>query len=294
MAGGASVARDSSLNWTKQVDSALDREAESQLRMLQNKKWSVTEAGQNMKRIAQTSADAYEARVRFRMQGLQALNERAEQIKNTTESNSVRSRAEALIAQNKQKLGEEAANIAIRRESLRSGESIADLQSRVAMRGQDTGLYGQFAGNVSQYNAALRNAEREAYKPVREQLNNLKKDYGAARSAAQRYYDALVSGAPSQRLNELASVYGDAYSKYASGGTQSAQARNALQTYGLPTSGAEFFSKFKSQKNAKDLANMIRDIDRSYAERKGFIVDDTDAWHGAAPPPTNAAYSSDQ
>lgn len=293
MATGAGLRSDTSMEWTKQVDGLLDREADQQMKMLSNKKWAVTEAGQNMKRIAQTSVDEYEARARFRMQGLQALNERAEQIKNTTESAAVRARAEQLIAENTRKLGEEISNVAMRREALRSGENVADVQARTTARGQDIGLYGQLSGHVSEYNKAMRAAERDAYKPIRTQLDELKKNFGAARAAAQRYYDALVAGKPSQQLNELASVYGDAYSKFASGGAQTAGARNALQTYGFPTSSEELFAKFRSQKSAKDMANMIKNLERSYNEQKVFIVDQTDQWPTAAPP-TNSVYSSPQ
>lgn len=289
MAGGAAIGRDTSLKWTQQIDKLLDREAEEQMRLLQNKKWSITEAGQNMKRIAQTSVDQYEARARFRMQGLQALNERAEQIKNTTESKAVHARAEQFIAENTRKLGEEMGNIAMRREALRSGESVAELQARVASRGQDVGLYGQLYGDATRLTAAQRAAEKEQWRPIRDQINELRKNYSSARAAAQRYYEALVAGKKSEQLNELAGVFGDAYSKYASGTPQNPAARQAMASYGFTVNPKELVAKFNNQKSAKDMADMIKNLDRSQREQESYISEQAEQWPTAAPP-TGAVY----
>lgn len=267
MATGAGLRRDASLDWTKQIDNMLNREADEQMRLIDNKKWSVTEAGQNMKRLVETSKDEYEARSRFRMQGLNALQERAEAIKNTTESKAVKERAEGAIAEIQKKLGEEVVNLAIRREGMRSQEGIAQLQANVATRGQDVGFATGAAANFTQAQAAQRQAEFARSKPVTERYNKLEEEYETAHTAAQNFYDVLRDkDANDDAKNSAAAAFIDSYGKFIGGGTGTAGVRGEALKWGLTLNPKSLLAK-TNRYTAQDVAKTMLRLDQIRADK---------------------------
>lgn len=290
MATGASMRHDGSLEWTKQVDSMLDHEAESQMKLVNNKKWSVTEAGQNMQRLIDTSKDAFEARMRFRNQKLGALVDRAEAIKNSTESEAVKARAEEFIAETNRKIGQNMMDIGIRREGLRSQEAQANLAAGVQTRGQDLALAGQLHGNETQLTNAQRAADAARYKPIRDQAIELDKDYANARTAAQTFYNALRDKkTSSEQLNSYASAFIEAQNKFMSGSGGTAGVRDEVRTFGFPTSAKELLAKANRQYNAQDVAQAMMRLEQAHHDKKDFLYNGV--W-STPTPPANSVYSS--
>jgi hypothetical protein len=292
MASGAALKRDSSLDWTKQIDNMLDREAQAQIRLLDNKKWSVTEAGQNMKRIMDTSTSSFEARARFRMQHLAALTERAKAIGHATESAAVKQKAELFVAQAEKKMAEDQMNLAIRQQTLRSGENVAELQAKVAERGQTLGYLGGLQANASTRANALNQADLKYREPIEAARLALRQLYIGARSAAEEYWRILNDPKSTDSVkNEAAMRYTDASSKYYSGSTEAPGERAAAgRGWGPPLSYQDFRTKISGRHNAKDLQVLLEGLDRSYGSRDRFI--DTRTLPPPVVPPAGASYSS--
>ncbi len=145
MATGAAMRRDNTLDWTKQIDKMLDREADIQIREIQNHRGTLNDAQTNIKRILESSRDMDEAKMRFRNQQLEGLNSKIEAIKHSTESKAVVERANALIAANKEQMGKNIMDVAARLMGLESQENISKLMAGVTQRGQDTALEAALA-----------------------------------------------------------------------------------------------------------------------------------------------------
>lgn len=290
MAGGSAMKKDSSLDWTKQVDALLEREAQSQIRMLDNKKWAVTEAGQNVKRILDTSRDEEEAVSRIQAQHLAGLAERAAAISANAQSEAMKARGRKAVADLRVKVGEHGMNLGIREQALESQENQADRAARSAERGQTLNFAGGIAGGVTATENAKRRAEFEASAPVRTRDRELENHYMDARTAAQNFYEILRDPkTTSEQRNDAASSFASAYATFAGGGTGTAGVRNDVRTYGVTVSPEKLLAKINRQYNAKDMADSLLRIDQMHADKRAYLY--SGKWL-SQPPPTNSRYSA--
>lgn len=288
MAAGAGLATDNSLNWTKQVDALLDKEADAQMAMVKNKQFAATEAGRNIQRILDTSKDRAEARLRFRAQHLAALGEKVEAIKNTTESKAVVERANQFIAENDRKIGQAMADLGIRREGLQSQEEQAKLSASVARRGQDVSLFSGLSGNESQMYTALQSRLAALAKPMREEQNKIDNAYNDAASAGRAFYEALRSGAAGNRLNDLAQAFVDAQQRFMAGGNGTVGARDEVRAYGFPKSFKELLGK-TGRYDAEDVARNLDMLEKLRHDRVQFLHN---GFYDTIMPPSNSVYHS--
>jgi hypothetical protein len=289
MAGGAGLRRDSSLDWTKQIDKMLDREADAQMRLVKNKQFAATESGQNMQRILSSSKDFFEAKTRFRNQYLSGLNAKAEAIKQGTESKAVVERAEALIAKNNESIAKGLADIGIRQEGLSSQEVQSRLQSAVGLRDQEVRLLLGLTGTEAEREKALNNILYQRSKPVIDTVAQIEKDYAVAASAGKALREALLKGEKGPALNNLASPFAQAVAQFMGGGAGSqAGIRDEVRAYGIPTSFEQIMAKLQAM-DANDVANLMQHLAEARDDKKVFLYERHA--QGFNPPP-NAQYSA--
>jgi len=272
MATGAAIGKDSSLDWTKQVEGMLGREADAQMRLINNKRWSVTEAGQNIKRITEGSNDAYEARMRIVNQGLAALNAKAEAIKHTTESKLVHQRAEEVIASNNQAIAKNIMDAALRREGIQGQLGAAQLMASAQSQGNMVNLFTGLAGTNVTKNAQFQKLIQELQKPSLDQVRKLRESYGRAESAGDIFYRLLKAGKVSgQPLEDAASNYVTALRQYYTNKEGTMGERESVRSYTFPQSGKDLISRFERY-GLEDVLETRHMLERSVNDRERHIL----------------------
>jgi len=289
MAGGAAARKDNSLDWTKQIDSMLNREAESQIRMLENKKWAVTDAGQNVKRILDTSRDVEEAKARIQAQYLGGLAERAAAISANAQSEQMKAQGKKAVAALREKLGEHAMNLGIREQGFESQENQAELGARTQAQVANVGLLGTVASGNLQAEQRRQQAEFERSKPVQTRLMEIEKGYEDAHTALQNFRRVLHDkNATAAEKNEAVAAYSSAFQTFMGGTAGTVGARNASSTFGAPRTFQDLFNKFNRQPNEKDLAAEDQRLDRAAYEKAAHVR--SGKWVGA-PTPYDSRYT---
>jgi hypothetical protein len=272
MATGAAIGKDSSLDWTKQVEGMLGREADAQMRLINNKRWSVTEAGQNIKRITEGSNDAYEARMRIVNQGLAALNAKAEAIKRTTESKLVHDRADEVIASNNQAVAKNIMDAALRREGIQGQLGAAQLMASAQSQGNMVNLFTGLAGTNVTKNAQFQKLIQELQKPARDQITKLREAYGRAESAGDIFYRLLKAGKVSgQPLEDAASNYVTALRQYYTNKEGTMGERESVRQYSFPLSGKDLIARFERY-GLEDVLETRHMLERSAHDRERHIL----------------------
>lgn len=289
MAAGAGMRSDTSMEWTKQIDNLLGREADQQMKMIKNTQFAASESGKNMQRILDTSKDRFEARTRFKLQHLAGLSEKAEAIKHGTESKAVASRAEEFIADNNERIARGLADIGIRREGLGSQESIARLSTNLGLRDQEVRLLLGLTGTAAQREHALLNLQYQRAKPVIDATREIDKDFAMAASAGKALREALLAGKSGAQLNALASPFAQALAKAMSGGGgAAAPLREEVRAYGIPTNFDEALAKLQAM-DANDVAALMQHLNTARDDKKMFLYQ---GYAEGFNPPPNAVYSS--
>lgn len=287
MAAGAGMRRDGSLQWTQQIDKMLDREADEQMRMIKNKQFTMTESGKNMQRILDTSKDRFEARTRFKNQHLAALNEKAEAIKHSTESEAVKSRAEEFIAENNDRIAKNLADIGIRREGLGSQEAIARLSTNLGLRDQEVRLLLGLTGTAAQREHALLQLQAARAKPVVDAAREIDKDFAAAASAGKALRQALLDGKDSKVVQSLYAPFAQAFTKAMSGGGSAAGViSDDVRAYGIPTD-VDSAVQWLQRMDANDIATLMGHLNTSKLDKKNYLYE---GYAQGFNPPANQVY----
>lgn len=264
MATGAAMRRDNSLDWVKQIDKLLEREAQTQIRMLEDKKWAATEEGQNVKRIVDTSRDVEEAATRIQAQKLGVLAERAAAISANAKGEQLKARGKKAVADLREKLGEHAINIGIREQALESQENQADLQSRTQTNLGNLGFAGTVVQSAAAEAAKKRQLDYEQSLPVRTRLQEIEKKYQNAHSSIMNFWQVLRDPAASDADKNAAAVaQASAWQDFMGGSNAPAGVRAGVATFGYPTSFKEFMNKLNKQPTIYDMQSAIRRLDQA-------------------------------
>jgi len=289
MAAGAGMRKDGSLAWTQQIDKMLDREADQQMKMIKNTQFAASESGKNMQRILDTSKDRFEARSRFKLQHLAALNSKAEAIKHGTESKAVASRAEEFIADTNERIARGLADINIRREGLGSQESIARLSTNLGLRDQEVRLLLGLTGTAAQREHALLNLQYQRAKPTVEAAREIDKDFSLAASSGKALHQALLEGKSGKVLQSLYAPFAQAFTKAMSGGGAAAGVlSDDVRAYGIPTDFDSAMSWIQKM-DANEIATLMGHLNTSKSDKKMYLYQGYA--EGFNPPPNQIYYS---
>ncbi len=280
MAGGAAARKDNSLDWTKQIDTMLEREAQAQIRMLENKKWSLTEAGQNVKRILDTSRDQEEAVSRLQAQNLGVLAERAAAITANAQSEIIKAQGKKAIAAIHEKLGEHAINIGIREQANESQENQAQLASSTQAQIANVGLLGTLSTNQTTEAANRSRMAYEQSKPVLERVREITKGWEDAHTALTYLENVLHDPKSSSGAkNDAVAAYSTAFQTFMGGTAGTVGARNQNSTFGVPTSFEALAKKLNHQPTVADLVREGRLLDAAAREKTEHVK--SGKWTGA-------------
>lgn len=290
MAGGAGLRKDNTLDWTKQLDTILAREAESQIRMLENKKWSLTDAGQNAKRILDTSRDEEEAKTRLQAQFLAGLGERANAISANAKGEIMKAQGKKAMAAINEKLGEHALNIAIREQGFESAENQAVLGANTQTKVANVGLVGTALTTNAQTESNRNRIAYELSKPVTDRVREIEKGWEDAKTALnflqRTLHDPEASAATK---NQAVAAYSTAFQAFMGGTAGTVGARNASSTFGVPASVEDVVKKLNRQPTVADLMAEGRRLDIGAHEKINHVR--SGQWTGV-PIPGDSKYTA--